>query len=322
MTRLYVHIGAKKTGTTTIQAALKACRDVLIQEGIYVSTLAGQLEDKAFTEYYRGNETSSGAVSSWYEDAVDFIRNKGGHSAIITAESLSDFLLREIMAFKEDIPDVFDEFCIIYYIRRQDLAAVSHYSTALKGGGISKTLMSEKFGDRSKRGLNYFRVSKDWAKVFGRDAMRVKLYPDHIPEGWDILDDFASVDGLEVLQGRLSADRKNTSLSKNIAAYLRRFNELARKGEVENSHEERSRYVRSISHLADGKRLPKPDHERAVRFYRGFAGNNKRLRQEFFQEKDRLFSRDFSMYPEVSEDLDDFVDEEVLRESMKPFLKK
>lgn len=322
MTRLYVHIGAKKTGTTTVQAALKSCKEVLVQEGIYVSTLAGQLEDKAFTEYYCGNEASSEAVKSWYEDAVDFIRNKGGHSALITAESLSDFLLREIEAFKEDIPDVFDEFCIIYYIRRQDLAAVSHYSTALKGGGVSKSLMSEKFGNRSKRGLNYWRVSKDWAKVFGRETMRVKLYPDHIPEGWDILDDFASVDGLEMLMGRLSADRKNTSLSRNIAAYLRRYNELAQLGEVEKSHEERSRYVRSIAHLADGKRLPKPDRERAMTFYRGFAGNNKRLRQEFFQERERLFSRDFSMYPEVAEDLDDSVDEEVFRNSVEPFLKK
>ena len=318
--RLFIHIGAKKTGTTTIQAALKSSADVLKAQGIYTSAVAGKLEDKAFSRYYKGQLSNAEKVRIWYSEAVEFVRAGDDRSAMISAESLSDLSAREIERFRAEIPSVFDSFVISFFLRRQDLAAVSHYSTALKGGGVSEALISKRFGNRTARGLNYWSVCCDWTGAFGRQAMRPRLYPDVPDRNWDVLEDFLRLHDLGAITGQVMSTRKNVPVSRNVAAYLRRFNLLARAGRVDSSGRARRLYIRSLMEIADGKPIPKPSRSTAVAFYDGFKEENEKVRGEFFSDREHLFSRDFSMYPEEAQRLDDFVDEAMFRSSVAPFL--
>ena len=114
--------------------------------------------------------------------------------------------------------------------------------------------------------------------------------------------------------------KKNVSLSRNVAAYLRKFNELAKAGKVENSLSARNRFVASLSDISDGHRLPLPHKADAKSFLQNFRAENKALRIKYLPDRSRLFSSDFSMYPEERFDLDSFMDEDIFRERVKGFL--
>lgn len=320
MTRLIIHIGAKKTGTTSVQTALKGARDKLSSEGIYLSTSAGKFEDRAFPRHYIGKKGYAEEVALWYQGAVDFMKNDGGHTAIISSESLADLGPKAIGAFRADIPDVFDDFLVVLFIRRQDLSAVSHYSTELKGGSVSKALISRGFGSSEARGLKYWTICRDWGEAFGRNAVRPHLYPDQEDGFRDVVEEFLSAIGFPEFHGSVRPSRKNPSLSRNIAAYLRRFNELAKKGAFSDNRATRNQYIRSLENIADGERIPYPPKDEAVAFFQNYADENRKLKQEYFPQRRHLFSSDFSMYPDHCANLDDFVDEEVFQESVKPFL--
>lgn len=134
MGKQYIHIGAKKTDSTTLQAVLKGNQEMLANHGYFVSKAAGAIEDKAFPRFYLGEADRLSAMQAWLSECAEAMQ-AGSKAAIITAESLSDLRLEEIQKLHDDLVPLLDEIEIIYHIRRQDLMAVSHFSTFLKGGG-------------------------------------------------------------------------------------------------------------------------------------------------------------------------------------------
>lgn len=312
--KLIIHIGAKKTGTTTLQKALKRYPAELQKQGFHISSIAGSVEDRAFTDAYWRKPEMHEVTHKWFERAKASVAD-GCHTAIITAEALSDLRLDEIEAFHRDVAERFSSIRVVFYIRRQDLAAVSHFSTALKGGGTSKELLSRSMGDRGRRGFSYGRVAMDWANVFGKEAMRVRRYVDK-DKSWNVIADFCGQIDLTPFDALLDFAPQNTRLSRNGAAYLRQFNiEQGKKGSLTA----RGRFQKVLNDFSDNARIPLPARDEAEKFYATFAEENALLKTEFFPGEDKLFSDDFSMYPIEAEDLDAYANPETYREILKAY---
>ncbi len=316
MGKLYIHIGAKKTGSTTLQAVLKGNQKMLADHGYFVSKAAGAIEDKAFSGFYLGEADRLPAMQAWLAECAEAMQ-AGCKAAIITAESLSDLRLEEIQKLHDDLVPRFDGIEIIYYIRRQDLMAVSHFSTSLKGGGVTKALMSTQMGARGRRGFNFDRVAEDWEAVFGASSMCLRKYADPGQKGWDIVEDFCTLIGIDFHSELHRKENKNVRLTRNQAAYLRLYNIWAREGRVRHSQEARTKLVNALSDLPDDTRIPLPSQEEAKEFYKIFKGGNKRIRLKYFPESDALFSKNFSMYPDATEDISQYAKDDVLEDTVR-----
>ncbi|MDN3522080.1 hypothetical protein [Halomonas ramblicola] len=313
MKKLVIHIGAKKTGSTTLQAALKENARLLSVEGVFVSKICGATEDLWATRPYMAChvEKSRERIIQWFDGARKF-QSKGAPLAILTAESFSDLTLDEILSFKDDIPDIFDDIKVVFYVRRQDLSAVSHYSTALKGGGDSKSLMSKKMGKRGRRPFSYGTIASDWASAFGKENVLVRRYVEGRVGGWDIVKDFLDLFDIPFDSHDLKYSSRNKSLGRVEAACLRRYNEMVKKGDIVYSQKVKSEILKKARSYGDNaEKVPFPKKAHAYRFFRSFDDENRRLKDMFFPDSEFLFDEDFGMYPEVQCDIDTYVKEDV-----------
>lgn len=264
MARLIIHIGTKKTGTTTLQGHLKANHAWLADRGIFVSLASGSEEDKRVSRAYMAGNPADAAT--WFSEARRFVAT-GGHTAILTAESLADLLPDEIAAIKRDIPAIFGEVRIVLYVRRQDMASVSHYSTSIKGGGVSKSLMSNGMGDRGRRAINYGSIVRDWGRCFGRDAVAVYNYGERHLGSWDIIDHFSSTFDAAISEAPRNAGIRNISLSPVHLAYLRRFNLHLNQNPSIKKGDIRARFLQLLQGVGTGRISLRPSRSAAEAFY-------------------------------------------------------
>lgn len=305
MSCLYIHIGAKKTGSTSLQYFLKQNAAFLRSKGIFVASTLGATEDKSLSRLYMGTAPTDASrrKETFLHQCGDFFL-QGGAAAIVTAESFSDLNLEEIEHLKNDLDPYFDGYRIIFYIRRQDLVAVSHYSTMLQGGGASKKLMSMGLGRRGRRALSYGSILKDWGAVFSSGDIVVRRYVEKWQGDWDVVTDFLSQIGLDAHDGCPVSSDRNTPLSGEAAACLRKYNELAKRGAILSSHEARQGLITALQTLENGSRIPKPAKPAAIKFYKSFQEENTEVRRMYFSKEEALFDDDFSMYPAGGTDID------------------
>jgi hypothetical protein len=304
MSRLYIHIGAKKTGSTSLQYFLKQNSAFMRTKGIFVATTLGQTEDKFLSRLYMG----SASVDAVRRKEIFFRQCRafflqGGAAAIVTAESLSDLSVEEIRNLKKDLDPHFDDFRIIFYIRRQDLVAVSHYSTMLRGGGTSRRLMSVGLGKRGRRALSYGSILKDWVAVFEARNIVVRKYVEKWEGDWDVVADFLTQIGLDGPAGCRVSNR-NVPLSGEAAACLRKYNQLAKQGVIRPSHHARQHLISILQTLESKIKIPKPSIRAARKFFKSFHEENEMVRRMCFPEKEPLFKDNFSMYPAEATDID------------------
>lgn len=304
MPRLIVHIGAKKTGTTTLQRYLKLNQSFLASRGIFVSKMSGVTEDTSVARAYMSGDREN--ARAWFSEAAEFCRRENS-TAILTAESLTDLDLNEIGLLREDIPGVFDSVSVILYVRRQDLAATSHYSTNLRGGGISKALMSTGMGRRGKRSMNYGSIVRDYSVHFALRNMLVRGYVESGREKWNVIEDFAQACQLDIMGGPVRTTNSNERLSSHEMAYLRKFNDILKSENIVPSAELRKRFISLVPKDNSIVEKLRPSKAQAENFYDSFSDDNKILFL-LAPEAHSFFSGDFSMYPDQRTDPDTLVD--------------
>lgn len=310
----YLHIGAEKTGSTSIQAFLRANRRRLADHGYLFPRTPGEDNQPALAAYAMADSSrknlmaqvrvqSDEALESFQHDFKAALQaevtsaaperivltNEHCHSRIETAEELERLaaLLRSIA----------DEIRVIFYIRRQDQAATSLYSTALKVGQWRKK------PDLTVKGelpiaFDYWRTCELYAGVFGKDAMRVRLFDrDQLVDG-DLIADFR--DALDLPSGAdwTVPESKNQSLGRLGQRFLAAFNQKRQDRFGEKSEHYRMALVRQLDQHFAGKGI-KPSRSAAEDFLAHFRDGNERIREAYFPDLQApLFGDDFSMYPE------------------------
>lgn len=318
--RCILHIGAEKTGTSTIQSFLTINREAFAREGIYYPAVTGKNGGSQwgfvvcahsnpwnsdvgklhhiYTEedQSRFREELRKSLLEEFEGAnqtkVLIISSEHFHSRLTNKE-----MIAKLRAFLEPWVKNFE---IILYLRRQDRAAVSFYSTAIKSGDSNPAPFPISPQGNVPYYYNYEHIHDNWSAVFGQDNVHTRLFS---PREWrrdDLIADFCSACGISY-EGKRLPEMENRSLDIKGAQFLMEVNRQLPNFIDGQKNKERQELVQLVSKLCVGRVHPLIRKE-AKNFYRQFIECNERLRQKAFPNRSEpLFDDDFSDYSEEAE---------------------
>lgn len=296
--RLILHIGPMKTGSTAIQRWLGHSHASLSAAGFFLpraltsnaSRLAvislSRRDGKALTEFDE-------------KRLADFQAEIGNMPAatpcaIVSGEMLGQKLRTAdaVASLRDLLAPYFSDIRVVAYLRRQDQLSLSHYSTALR------------LGERRARPLHkvfdFDEMLSAWAEVFGRDAMTVRIFDRKRLVNGDVVEDFASVLGLPFTKTDAKARDENPSLLPNAQAFLARLAASVRDAGYDRPFmgiRDHDLIVQLLNKQYAGKGFM-PARADAMKFCSQAEDSNERVRRAWFPDQERLFSDDFSAYPE------------------------
>jgi hypothetical protein len=312
-----LHIGTEKTGTTSIQKMLAARRADLAEAGFCYPSSPGE-ECHSDLAVYAAPEHALELNGAPFDEPA-FISSLTAelaalpasvHTVIFSSEHCHSRLIStdQVRKLQALLAAFFTTVTVVVYLRRQDRMACSSYSTLLKYGFSGDVILPDIPGPIRGNGAgvssyHYFDFEMllgRYAAVFGKSAVRPRLFETGRLEQGDVLTDFLVTCGLppDLAAG---ARRVNTSIpadGQELLALLNTY--LADTGL--NANRRLSEKLRDVcvsvaqTQLSGRPRLP--SRAAAERFYANFVDMNERIRAAWFPEQTRLFDDDFSQYQE------------------------
>jgi len=319
--RAVIHIGTEKTGSSSLQSYLSKTSDELARRGIHCCTSAGAGNNRALVAAFMGAGESDdytrlhglddpGARKAWRERFIESFLAEvaacSGHTFVISSEHFHSRLVDgdSIVSLAAFLRPLFDDIQLRVYLRRQDELALSFYSQKLRAGFVPPSIMPLANLKRPRQPYFDFEdLLSRWATAFGAEALHPALYDRKRLQGGDVVCDFCDFAGLPLIDVALP-EPVNTSLSAPAQAALLRFNECCA-GDRESR--DRHRSTRDAlaawlqAHGAGASVLPR--RAEAEAFYGAFADGNAAVARRWFG-RERLFSEDFTRYPEAPEPVD------------------
>ncbi|MFS2319212.1 hypothetical protein RMQ97_14845 [Maricaulis sp. D1M11] len=313
MKSIVLHIGFPKTGTTSIQAGLAGSRLSLAESGFFYPQVIGERNHFALEAYAAkyGDKHSTHTVLGIFSDEdlnafKEDIRErllaevsedgKNCNTVLLSNEGLAGLSSdAEFSRLKELLDPIGDITKVICYIRRQDLNAVSNYTTYLKTGGTRQRILLD-YPKDSNAYIFYGKKLKLWSKWVGIENVDVRIFdPLHLTGG-DIFVDFKFAAGLPD-EIDISVDtRTNPSLTPAACEFLRRFNERFPRFVDGKNNPLRSGVREMLEERYPGSGIV-PSRAEAEHFMRQFASSNEYIRANWFPRRESLFDDDFSKYP-------------------------
>ncbi|NEV60856.1 hypothetical protein [Thiorhodococcus minor] len=273
MTRIVLHIGLEKTGTTSIQRFCSTNRQRLWQQhGILYPAHPALRQDEAHAALTAALLPPNGC---------DFVDPEARPEVVEVMAALEDALAAkpEILVLSSEhlssrlssagISQLAQLLClhpveVLVYLRRQEDMGVAAFSTHLKCGRRAWFRPRE----ISPRNSYYDFLGKlaPWAEIFGRETIRVRLYdPTYLTHG-DVLEDFLDALGIRDASGYRREKPLNTSLNVAEAALLHWLNqalptwdEAVRRGRPEDyhrAHQIRLRILKDASGIPEMRQAP------------------------------------------------------------------
>lgn len=303
-----LHIGLEKTGTTAIQRFMTANREALGGVGVLYPASLGPVGHTALAAYaqddgarddirgpfgiesdkdlaaFRDRTTTSLAAA---------VRSHSGPLCVLSNEHCSSRLTdySEIARLHALLRPLFDRIEVLVYLRRQDEFLLSSYSTAIKSGAIHRLGVPDPEFTRHR--YRYDLLLERWAREFGTDSVRCRIYDrSQLPNG-DVIDDFTRAIGLVEIAGYRRPPNLNESLDARLLEYLRLLNGRMSTGFSSGQTAARGRLVRALQSIPQGSRLTLP-RAQLDEFMGSLAESNaivatKYLRREVQPDGDPLF---------------------------------
>ena len=225
-TKIVLHIGAEKTGTDSLQAALAINAARLLDESSLLYPrhpllaagnahfgVAAAFFDPVRTEIFvPGGRRSPAELQQALAAEIARWRPR---LVVLSAEHFSSRFLRpqleELARFVE--PHAVE---VIYYARRQDEMAASIFGTALLYGG--RDWFDSAAIEPAWRFFDHCRILDDWAAVFGADKLKVRNYGDVADAG--LVEDFLTQAGITPLPALAAVPRLNRAITIREAQFL------------------------------------------------------------------------------------------------------
>ena len=209
-----VHIGAEKTGTTSIQKYLGRHAEALLGRGYwYPRSMAepGTFVHTRLSELVRGDVSE---LANAFEQEFRRAAKAGAHTAVLSSEFLHSTVRKPLAVkrIREFLKPFFGAIRVVYYARRQDYMLASMHSTAVRGGFSASASALSVYPVKRHYYFDHAAVCDLWAEVFGRQNMICRIYERDRLANRDIVDDFAAAIGLE-LDSRHAKVSANESLS-------------------------------------------------------------------------------------------------------------
>jgi hypothetical protein len=229
-TKIVLHIGAEKTGTTSLQAALAMNADRLLDESNLLYPREPPLA---------GGNAHFGIAAAFLDaDRTNFIGPAGRRTpaelrqalaaaivrrrprlVVLSAEHFSSRLERpQIEALARFLEPHAVE--IIYYARRQDEMTAGAFGTGLLAG--RRAWFDSEAIRPNRRFFDHCRILDEWAGVFGSARLKVRNYGDVADSG--LVEDFLAQAGLSSLPALAAVPRLNATITIREAQFLHALN--------------------------------------------------------------------------------------------------
>lgn len=315
MSRIILHIGTEKTGSTAVQQYLGGARDQLLTHGVlyprapanqyhnHIGLAAYAADDNLIDDVRRSLGISDQLSLGSYRQSLEqeltsevkkhqrdlqtiVFSNEHCHSRLVSEA--------EVARIAEILTPLSNEISVVVYLRRQDLMAVSLYSTYLKSGGTRLDIFPERIDFRY---YNFARLLDTWARVFGEESIRPRIYDRSELTQGNVVKDLMSLMNLDASSDAPTIPRSNESFSPIAQEMVRHLNKRA----AENASIAQGRDVGALinrltsTFAGSGRRPARND---ALAFYGHFREQNEQVRSRWFPDREQLFEEDFSMYPE------------------------
>jgi hypothetical protein len=240
MRKAFLHIGVQKTGTTTIQAFMAKNRLALRERGFYypaapgeqnhvgLTLLLGADRDDLYDLLPMAGIDPGSDLAAYSRQMLSRLANgfekSGCQTMVLSNEHLSSRIEADesIAALRSYLLGIVDNVEIVVYLRRQDEAVLSEYSTRVQVG------YTECFELLPHHLVNYdYAALLDrWAAVFGRDCITIRLFEQDSFVGGDLITDFLQTIQCSYDDKFISVPHQNIGLDVDCLEYLRRLNRI------------------------------------------------------------------------------------------------
>ncbi len=306
-----LHIGAEKTGSTSLQVCLFNNRHSLLSESrlfVAVNPRNANLTwlAKAARRTLTNDTESTGGRGPTTRDLATSVnelqselfqaRQYAERCVISTEHFHSKLKSKESVAqLKAFLDPAVDSYQIVCYLRRQDELVISRHSTALRAGLADRPLLPPLRRNINGHLLDFEGLLDRWSSVFGEETIQPRVYhPDHLVGG-DVRDDFFAL--LNVTIPMASSEQpSNTSLSSEAQLALAAFNRVFQEQPGQQSRLQKD-FVAHLERHHGGTGLL-PSRQQALEFTERFAESNTRVARRWFG-RDQLFNDDYSRYGEA-----------------------
>ncbi|HEX4080748.1 MAG TPA: hypothetical protein VHX61_17950 [Rhizomicrobium sp.] len=299
---LFLHIGAEKTGTSSLQQFFKRNCEMLEAESILYSQVArtqiqgesdshtalaaaaqapGKIDDLRQLHGVNSPESVHEFRGRLSQALVEEARLAGCERAIFSSEHLSSRLVSipEVETLAKMLKPVADRITVVVYVRRQDDFLCSTYSTDVKSGFTGPIALPGE-GLRQSR-YNYYVLLERWAAVFGKQNIVCRIYEKSGLKNGDIVDDFADVIGLHFGEDFKRFAHVNDSLDVAALEFLRLFNHVVPRMNEKGLNPARGNLIPTLQEILQGPSPTLPETELAE-FMRYFERSNRKVALEYF----------------------------------------
>lgn len=304
----YLHIGTMKTGTSSIQDFLYKNQNLLkIQKTLYPNSIKNSwhLHDHnpfASTIKYFLEQANFSGLDSYLKPLKQEINNSHSNKIIVSTENIQFLLynekyIQELQIILKNLG--FTKIYIIIYLRNPSDLFISMCSQALKDGIPKKFLSLPSKNNKFKILCHHKQTLKNWANIFKKENLIIKLFSKNEFYQGDLLKDFIKTIGLEWDNNFIIPDKQNETLDLLGMEILNHFNNYSIPILT-------NRYVDFILNFFDKYFTSKnpelkfqPPKEIYQSYIDYFEESNEWVRKEFFPYKERLFpKKDMSTYKE------------------------
>lgn len=311
-----VHIGAEKTGTSSIQHFCATNRAALAGAGVCYPACLGSPNQTHLAAYATDDHKideirrdlglfAPSDVPPFRRRVREALSREIGEAGRVSCllfsnEHLQSRLVEEseVVRLRDLLREYTEDIRLVVYLRRQDRVAVSHYSTRLKAGGTGDDPIFPLVDDASAlpRYYDYDTMLSLYERVFGIETITVRVFESEKITGDRLIADFIDTCDLPQADYVVDPAPRNRSLSQAGLAFFRRLNTAAPRF-IEGRPNPRRREIAGIA----GKHLvgagPRADRAAAKAFQAHFQAGNRAVSERYFpQSSGPLFDDDFSAY--------------------------
>jgi len=307
--RAIVHIGAPKTGSSTLQQFLFVNSAKLAEQGFRfqrnVPNRGSQYEyplaalariDRLLpgreeqTRYSSTDLATHKATGAKVEADLAVSRYRWAEPvALFSSEHILPWLraVEEVRSLDAIFRSHFEDVRYIVYLRNQEDLIVSEYSETLKRGS-NQTLQT--LIDARTITLNHENRVRLWVEAVGKDRFDVRLLDSSFLKDGDLLADYAAACGFS-LEGLQPPPRVNESLSAPAAECLRIINDrVPQLLEDGRPNPLRKGIVDQLMNLSEGGPKLALTSDQRAQVHAAVGESNESLRRDFFPDRESLFS--------------------------------
>ena len=301
LAQCWLHIGAEKTGSTSLQTYFALNRATLLARGwlypraagsrAHYNLLACSLDEDRDDETRRVAGVGKGlSLDTFCSHVIQSLETEiaasGAAVLVVSNELLATRLRRpaEIARLKALCDRLARQTKVIVYLRNQPDFFTSRYTNVIWEGGTHDF----KFEARAPI-ADYALLLDRWSAVFGKQNLVVRRFePADFPAG-DLIADFVNLTGLDT-RGLQVPARANPSLDAESLVFLRGMNRRLPRVLARDVQPFRGAIVRVLQRRRGGTRFTIP-RLLADRIADAYRDSNERVSTEYFGSRHRpLFS--------------------------------